>query len=263
MNLYSVPISLSDTETTIESILLIIDVFIVLSALKMLWHLGMNRSLANRARAFSVQHRYPLKKVLILGDSTAVGTGANRPEDTFSGKLARDIPQITIHNRATNGARVRDLLPTLQSIGSARYDLVIISIGGNDIWHLSSPAKLERQLSTILDWANRISGEHVVLLGYSNIGSAPLFPRWLRRYLGRRALRQRDIFRRAAHEKRVKFIDLLTDDSTDPFRQKPGVFFAKDGIHPSSAGYHLWYKMMWREIVLDPTCPWQPPGPTH
>lgn len=259
MNFSAIPISLSDTETTIESILLIIDVFIVLSALKMLWHLSMNRSLANRARAFSVQHRYPLKKVLILGDSTAVGTGADRPEDTLSGKLAHDIPQITIHNRASNGARVRDLLPVLQSIGSARYDLVIISIGGNDIWHLSSPDKLERQLSTILDWTNRISGQHVILLGYSNIGSAPLFPGWLRRYLGRRALRQRDIFRRTAHAKHVKFIDLLTVDSADPFQKKPKVFFAKDGIHPSSAGYHLWYRMMWREIVLDPTCPWQPP----
>lgn len=259
MNFYSAPLSISSAETTLESILLIIDVFIVLSALKMLWHLSLNRSLASRAKAFSVHHQYPLKKVLILGDSTAVGTGADRPEDTLSGKLARDIPQVTIHNRSGNGARVRDLLPILQSIGSARYDLVIISIGGNDIWHLSSPEKLKRQLSILLDWTNRISNQHVILLGYSNIGSAPLFPKWARGYLGRRALRQRDLFRQVAHEKHVKFVDLLTADSTDPFQKNPEVFFSKDGIHPSSAGYHLWYQMMWREIVLDPTCPWEPP----
>lgn len=248
---------ISHPETLFKSVFLLVDAFIVTSALRMLWRLSLNRSLVFRSKNFSVYHPDPLKKILILGDSTAVGAGAERIEDTLAGQLSRDLPQVAIHNYGENGARVRDLLPILTSIGSARYDLVIISIGGNDVLYLSNSDKLKHQLETVLDWVNRLSQGHVILLGYSNIGSAPLFPRWLRRYLGKRSLRQREIFRKTSLEKDVRFIDLLTEDLHDPFSQNPKVFFAQDGIHPSSAGYHLWYRMMWHNI-LEPTCPWYP-----
>ena len=49
-------------------------------------------------------------RVLVLGDSTGVGIGANRPEESIAGLLAQDFPAADIVNVSRSGARVADAL---------------------------------------------------------------------------------------------------------------------------------------------------------
>src|SRR3989338_7153591 len=51
---------------------------------------------ASRARPFAVPNPKGEKRILIAGDSTAVGAGAAKPEDTIAGRLAHDFPQADI-----------------------------------------------------------------------------------------------------------------------------------------------------------------------
>jgi lysophospholipase L1-like esterase len=47
---------------------------------------------------------------------------------------------------------------------------------------------------------------------------------------------------------RIPSIELFTTESDNPFLEKPHELFARDGIHPSSRGYQIWYNRMWLEM---------------
>ena len=92
---------------------------------------------------------------LVLGDSLARGTG----DETglgIGGRLAADLKQMRVSQRpvvnlAVNGARTADLLRQLDSANVrtliAESNVVIVSIGGNDLWGSEANAK-PRSFST-------------------------------------------------------------------------------------------------------------------
>lgn len=48
-------------------------------------------------------------RLLIVGDSTGVGTGAGQARDSVAGLLAREFPLLHIENRARDGATLADV----------------------------------------------------------------------------------------------------------------------------------------------------------
>lgn len=236
---------------------ILLDSFIVVTALRMLWRIALNKSLSLMSHSYSVHPKGAQKRILIVGDSTSYGTGATRPEESLSGLLAHDLPRVEIENLSENGFRTRDLIAILEKKKEKRYDLVIISIGGNDVWHLSAYARLEKDIVRVLDLANILSGRKTILLVYSNIGFAPFFPKMLRRFLGTRALCVQNIFTRVAKERDIACVDLFSQFYF--FEKEPKKYFAPDMLHPSSAGYRLWYREIWAQLAVDNTCPWAIP----
>lgn len=226
----------------------IITVVIVIEVLRMLIILFKNRHLSSKTEPFSATDRIG-KKILLLGDSTAVGTGADKPEDTIAGKLAHDFPSTQIINYGKNGTRVVDLLHQLKEVQEQKFDMVLICTGGNDIWNFSNLKKLEKNLGMALDEAKEISDHRVIFLLYNNIGSAPIFPGIIRTILEPRGERVHRKFREITREKQVPCVELFANKKDNPFLEKPGVLFASDGIHPSSEGYKIWYNRMWRTMV--------------
>jgi lysophospholipase L1-like esterase len=207
-----------------------------------------NKIAGLHAKPFS-QKREGGKRILIVGDSTAVGTGADRPEDSIAGRLGRDFPTADIVNLGENGAYTRAVLKQLDRAGDRPYDLVILSSGGNDILHFNRLQSLRRVLSQVIDKAKQktVKGD-VIMLFYSNIGIAPIFAGPIRLLYGKRTEKVRDIFQEVAAEKRISYVDLFTKPSgrTDnPFTENPRKYYAPDLIHPSSEGYHVWYTRMW------------------
>lgn len=185
------------------------------------------------------------RRVLILGDSTAVGTGANSPEDTIAGRLARDYPKAEIVNVAENGGLVRDIETQLELVREQKFDLVIVSAGGNDVWHGTGLKKIRTSLAKSLPQLVEMSDGRVLFLIYNNIGSAPVFPKLIRFFLKRRCDRVQETIRDTAYQHKVPTIELFTTDDRNPFLGDPKTLFAFDGIHPSSEGYRLWYHRMW------------------
>lgn len=189
------------------------------------------------------------KKILIVGDSTAVGTGARRKEETIAGRFAQDFPHSHIQNLAANGSLTRDVLKQFKKAGDAAFDLIIISTGGNDIWNFTNLRSLSRDFTEVLKVANAMSNNRVIVLFFGNEGSAPFFPFFVRGLLLRRTERVKGVFAEVVSGEKVPFVELFTSYEDNPFTKDPKRFFARDALHPSGEGYRLWYERMWRIMV--------------
>jgi hypothetical protein len=86
--------------------------------------LGIAKDLAERSVPFQRQPAAPTYRLLVIGDSTAVGTGASAPEASLAGLIARDHPSWAIANRASDGARFADLPGQLRR--GETWDAVLI-----------------------------------------------------------------------------------------------------------------------------------------
>lgn len=236
------------TFTSLDIVIYILNGFIaviVLRAVMMIIRLSRNKFLGIATKPFSRPRVAGGRGVLFLGDSTAVGTGASDPKDSIAGRFATEHPDVGITNVAQNGGLVRDLKKQVAKVEGQQFDMVIISVGGNDVWHLTSLSKIQRVLHEVLPKVKQMSNQRVLFLLYNNIGSAPIFPGILRGFLKYRCERVQAVIRNVSEECGVPTIELFTKDRQNPFLYDPEELFAIDGIHPSSEGYRLWYNRMW------------------
>lgn len=222
---------------------------IVIQCLYLIVILFTNKYLSFKSKTFSVDRSGAEKRILVLGDSTAVGTGADKPGDSLAGKLAHDFPHTEIVNLGEDGTLTRDALAQIKEVSDQEFDMVFISTGGNDIWHFTKLKSLENDLRELLRIAKRISNHRVILLLYSNISIAPIFPFFVQWFLIPRTRSIQEVFRQTAYEEEVPCIELFTKETDNLFAQNRKKYFAADNIHPSSQGYHRWYARMWRKMA--------------
>ncbi len=223
-------------------------IYIVLHALRMVAILVKNKQLAFKSERWNSTEAGTVK-ILILGDSTAVGTGASSAKDSIAGRLAKDFPRSEIRNLGKNGGLISDVKTQIMSVAHERFDLIIISAGGNDAWSFTSLKSIDNNLTTVFSIAKEISAGKVFFLVYNNLGDAPIFPKIIRLFLRIRTTKIQHQILDTATRLNVPIINLFTDTKNNPFTQSPKTLFAADGIHPSSEGYRLWYNRMWREMI--------------
>ena len=185
-------------------------------------------------------------RVLFVGDSTGVGVGATRGEDSLAGRLSQDHPDWMIENLSVSGRKTAELIPVLTELGG-HYDRVILQIGGNDITYFTDEKQLAQDIALVLREAKRLSA-HVILITSGNVGNAPILPRPIAFLWHRRTLQVRDIFMRASEEAGVTYVDLYREKRTDPFFLEPYRYHAIDLFHPSSEGYGLWYEELKKSL---------------
>ena len=185
-------------------------------------------------------------KILIVGDSTAVGTGAQDEHNTIGGFLARDFPNTDIMNLGVNGSKTCAVLDQLAQVHDTTFNMIIISTGGNDVWAFTRLSKLRAHFVNILREAKRMSDHQVIVLFFGNEGSAPFFPFFLRRLIMGRTDSVQKVFSEVAYIEQVPLIELFSDPKENPFVRNPKMYFAQDGLHPNDHGYWEWYKHIWR-----------------
>ena len=96
------------------------------------WRMWTAAELAQDARAYTARPDRPLQRLLVVGDSTAVGTGAAAPQDSLVGLIGQQHRQWRIDNLAANGARFGDVVRQLERAPEG-YDMVLVLAGGNDV----------------------------------------------------------------------------------------------------------------------------------
>jgi len=180
------------------------------------------------------------KTLLILGDSTGVGTGASTPEDTVAARLAVHLGATYVENQSKNGAAVDDLTTQIQHLHLSHYDVILLQIGGNDILALHEPKKTAERLAAITKTLP--DAEKIVLMTAGNVGGATLIPHLIRPFYTWLNLRYHKAFGRMAKEEGITYVNLYRKPSEDPFIQDPDRYLAEDGLHPSSEGYGLWFE---------------------
>ncbi len=188
--------------------------------------------------------------LLLLGDSTGVGVGASSPEHSIAGRIAHDVPMLSIENRSESGKRIAELTQELSMLEpDAPYDLLFLMIGGNDILRFTTRKAFRASLREAFAQAAR-HADSVVLLSAGNVGHAPAWAPFLSRVFEIRSRRMREILLEEVARAEVIFVDVfVAEREQDPFALDPARYHAPDGLHPSSEGYALWYerwKQRWR-----------------
>lgn len=199
--------------------------------------------LADQAVAYARNGKAQAPTVLVVGDSTGVGTGAACPEESIAGRLAAAFPDISIVNRARNGAKTFDAILQLVDEGDGRYDLVLIHVGGNDVLRNTPLRALVPQVDALLRLAQRLS-RNVVVTTLPNLGLLPMFFPPLSWLLSRRSRVVSSLFAQAAKRHDAHYVDFFHPRATDQFSRRSVRYFACDGLHPSSELYRYIYETL-------------------
>ena len=200
------------------------------------WRLGRAADLARASTPLQVAPEHPALRMLLVGDSTAVGTGASSPQASLAGLLAGDYPGLFIENRARDGARFDGVVEQLE--GGGQFDFVLIMAGGNDVMRFRDADATRADIQRAADLALKLA-PRVAFLPAGNVGNAPFFfppVSWL---MTKRARTLHDDVRSVAAATGALYVNLYKLAEKDPFAQRPDLN-AADGLHPSDAGYRIW-----------------------
>lgn len=186
--------------------------------------------------------------VLILGDSTAVGVGTDSPEDTVGALLSGDIGATHVENYAKSGAVVADLPEQIAQASLSSYTHILIQIGGNDIIRFHDVAQVRTDLQAALEQLP--DATQVTVLSAGNVGGTTFFPFFIRPYYTNKTLQYHAAFTEVVEKSGGTYVNLYEDPAEDVFVQQPDIYLSPDGLHPSSAGYMVWYQKVKNKLNL-------------
>jgi lysophospholipase L1-like esterase len=216
---------------------------VVLLEMAAFWHrVARARRFAAAGRRFERRLSAQRAAVLILGDSTGVGVGATRPEESIAGLLAADYPEAHIINVAECGTCVAGAIEQVRACleSGLHFDLALLHIGGNDVVADTPLPRLADDCDTLLCELGRLC-ERTVWLGPPDLGLAPLFPRPYAWLMASRSRASSRVFAAAAVRHNVVFVDFSAPAHVAYFKRRRRKHFAIDGFHPNSASYGYGY----------------------
>lgn len=181
-------------------------------------------------------------ELAILGDSLAVGFGAENPDDAVGVLLAEGLAAasgrpVQLRNVAVVGAESRDLadqIPRLCHPG-VRLEVVVIIVGGNEILHLHRIGASVQYLAEAVRYLRR-RGCEVVVATCPDMGTVRIFAqplRFLAHLLSRLLATAQTIVVLRAGGRTVS----MAEELGPIFRHDPRDMFSADHLHPSSKGY--------------------------
>jgi lysophospholipase L1-like esterase len=179
----------------------------------------------------------PLRMVW-LGDSTAAGVGAADADGALPRQVASRLERpIQLDVLAISGARIDDVLDRqVAKVEDLAPDLVVISVGANDVTHLTSAGAFFDTYAEVLDAIPE--GVEVVLLGVPDMGAPPRLAQPLRYVAGVRGGTLDAKVQELAKGRGLGYVDIA--GGTGPqFRRRPELFSA-DRYHPDTSGYGVW-----------------------
>jgi lysophospholipase L1-like esterase len=179
----------------------------------------------------------PLLRLMIIGDSAAAGVGVADQADALLGRtiaaLERDY-RVDWNLVAQTGATASATRARLEAAPATPCDVVITSIGVNDVTANRSAAAYEADMAAIIALLQtKFAAKLVIVSGYPPVGQFPALPqplRWLLGAIGR--------LRDAALRTRVDAMPgcryLYIGSMEDPS------WIAADGFHPGAPVYAEW-----------------------
>jgi lysophospholipase L1-like esterase len=174
-------------------------------------------------------------RLLVVGDSTAVGTGVATLDDALPGRLARLLAQQYSGGRSVawravgqSGATSTEVLADFADAAVAvHFDIAVVMVGWNDGLQVKSTRAFVRSLGALLTRLQNGSPDaRLVVVGPPDFAHFAILPNPLRWALGRHTLGLAAASARVAREHHA-----VASPGFD------GRAVAADGFHPNGAGY--------------------------
>jgi lysophospholipase L1-like esterase len=188
------------------------------------------------------------KHVLLLGESTVAGVGASAATHTLAGNFARMLGDTyQIETIGKKGLRVKDAFSLYQlqkKSRTATSEGVILFLGANDCFLLTSPQEFKQELrSLILQIQGETDANWIYLAAIPPVHLFPAFSEQMRAFLSKqRAYLQREMEDIAANDPKVIYHAIPMDLQPE--------FFSADGVHPSDLGYQKIAELAIEKMVL-------------
>lgn len=187
----------------------------------------------------------PIIKILIAGDSGAAGVGVQSQEQGLGGQIARQLGDhwtVQWELLAVSGLDSPGLAQLLSKAVTAKFDVVILSVGVNDATALLSPNKWlqwQHQLAQLAQ--ERFHPRLLVHSAMPPMRGLTALPQPLRWFMGCWTTQMNGCLERW-------LVDDCTRVMTAPFQGDIDPCLATDGFHPSEHGYNVWASEFSRKI---------------
>ena len=211
------------------------------------WRVKQSLGLMRESKPLQASPPGATARLLIVGDSTAVGTGASSAENSLAGLIARNYPHLAIVNRGVDGARFADIAGQLT--GQEQFDAILVLGGANDVIRMTGQQTLEQGIAKAVELACG-QARQVMIMPPGNLGNAPFFFAPLTWMMTQRTKSLHRLVRHAAVAGGAVYVNLYYEKADDPFAQRPDEFIAADGLHPNDAGYRMWYDALNSQAAL-------------
>ncbi len=183
----------------------------------------------------------PLLRLAFLGDSSITGQGLDHVDDSWPRLVAERLSSrfhLLLDSYAVGGSTSRKVLEDqLPKAERRAHDIVIVSVGSNDLFRMTPVWLLERRLDEIVGRLKAVAPS-VILFGVGDLGSIPRIPYPIDRLAAASGHVADWAHRRVADRHGVAKIDqwALT---TGAFNSGPHMF-SPDLFHPSAEGHIAW-----------------------
>lgn len=179
----------------------------------------------------------PPLRVLILGDSAAAGVGVQLQTEALSGQLSKQLArtyQTSWQLWATNGNKSQNLIALLENEPQQTFDVVLVSIGVNDVTGGTSQQKWLTQIQKIIALLfDKFSAQQIIFTALPPMHHFPALPQPLRWVFGLRAKQlNAQLQRKLADLPGCTLLELAT-----PLEME---YIAIDGFHPNDKTYTIW-----------------------
>jgi lysophospholipase L1-like esterase len=138
--------------------------------------------------------------------------------------------------------------PSVSAPQERRPDLVLISVGANDVTHLTPIRSVRRDLERIVGRLRAANpATKIVITGSPGMGSPPRIPRLLRGIASCQTARINKMMREVAATEGLTFAPIA--EVTGPMFRADRSLFASDRFHPNARGYATWVPVLNRALA--------------
>lgn len=178
--------------------------------------------------------------LLILGDSAAAGVGVEMQQDALSGSIIKELGNeftLTWKLQAQTGYTTQQVIQAAKKISDHQYEIVITSIGVNDVTKFTSARSwLKQQKQLFADIQNRFKPKLIIVSGVPPMQHFPALPNPLAWLLGKYAAQMNQVLQQwLMPQDKFKFIQYDIKEF-----QALNLPMASDGFHPSKEIYAIW-----------------------
>ncbi len=180
---------------------------------------------------------------LAIGESTIAGVGAKDHTEALTGQFAKHLSwklgkSVRWHALGVSGITIeRTIKELIPQIPQTKMDVILVALGGNDVFQLSTPKKFRQDLTKLLSLIRQnYPNSKIFVANVPMVRDFIALPNPTRYVLSRLA---------KMHHFNAK--ELISEFENVFYYEPQGKFVAEhysDGIHPSATGYDLWAEEM-------------------